>query len=437
MKKRKHLWALFAAGVAGLTAPSCDNTNIAVPGEPEGAIQVTRVTLLTDGDTELRETQVFSDTSAPAACLEGQECIFTTTRDLYGSRLSPINPDSYSQIRVIFNKIPLKVGEKDLETPVFPLKAGQPDGGEQDTTLPPVRITLNVTDAAALSSPDGCGSPAMTMSVSLAGTDKTPNPIDIPYGPALQLVPTAHDALRALEPGCKYEVKLNDALAGRDGKPWDKATAKFLSFTTEALRVLRSGIGDEDGDTWYPATPKEEEKTILSQPSPPILDGGKVANDGAIRVKLSAALHDSSVETAGITATVNGVGTAVKATVYQVGTDDNMKPVCDAGNGRALFIYPASGTWAAMPKADDKIVITIDGAKIWSAAQTANIPKDRGKSSLSGTITVNATSTGAAAPAEGYMGILTADLAQSTDVVCKPAPTEDMTSPADMTSPKG
>lgn len=434
MKKRKHLWALFAAGVAGLTAPSCDNTDIAVPSEPEGAIQVTRVTLLTDGDTALRETQVFSDTSAPAACLDGQECIFTTTRDLYGSRLSPINPDSYSQIRVVFNKIPLKVGDKDLESPVFPLKPGQPDGGEQDTTLPPTKITLNFTDAAALSSPDGCGTPAMTMSVSLAGTDKTPNPIDIPYGPALQLVPKAPDAFTALEPSCKYEIKLNDGLAGRDGKPWDKTTAKFLSFTTEALRVLRSGIGDEDGDTWYPTTPKEEEKTVMSVPSPTDLDGGTVANDGAIRVKLNAALHDVSVETAGITATVNGTATAVKATLYQVGTDDKMMKICDAGNGRSIFIYPASGTWAAVPKAGDKIVITIDGEKIFDVAQTDGFPK--GKHKLGGKITVNATSTGAAADKD-YMGISAADLAQSTDAVCSPAPTPDMTSPADMTSPKG
>ena len=97
---------------------------------------------------------------------------------------------------------------------------------------------------------------------------------------------------------------------------------------------------DEDGDTWYPTTPKEEEKTVPSQPSPTDLDGGKVANDGAIRVKLNAALHDVSVETAGITATVNGTATAVKATLYQVGTDDKMMKICDAGNGRSIFIYP-------------------------------------------------------------------------------------------------
>lgn len=424
----KGPWHRCILALCGLSA-ACDNTDLGVPSEPEGPLRVTRVTLLSTADTVRRPAPVFSDTSAPATCADNDPCALTTTRDLYGARLSPPNPDSATELRLVLDRVPVYVGERPLETPVFPPLSGVPDG--MDTTLPPIDITLNVPDAISLTSPEGCGVPPLRMQVSIAGSAQTPNPVDIPYGPALVLaLDEASDPLAGLEPGCRYQVQVQPGLAGRDRRPVDlSAAAALLTFQVEAPRVLRVGIGDDDHDAWYAAPPADP---FAPSATPTTYAIDALPSDGVLRLRANAPLSADAVEALAVNASVDGVAVPALATLAQVGRDPvTMKPRCDGGDARSIFIYPRGGSWGAKPGA---LEVTINGARVFTLTQAPGHPASSTRS-LAAPLTLRAALTGQPATMS-YTGVLAAAVAQRGDAACGPQVAPDG-GPSDAAAPQG
>jgi len=407
MRKRKNRLALYLAGAGAscLSLASC-NLDLYTDQEPED-FYITRVTFL-DAD---RESQGFTDLSVPNECPPGSTCENSAFKNNFSLAKSPLHTESGGAIRVVFNKLPLFFNGEELE-----------DADNEPGKKPTTKITLNekAKDVVKLTCKDaGCPQPETELSVSLTGSDLSPDPVAFPYGPAIELTVNG-----ALEPAATYELTVDTKLQGRNKKNLDpaKSLGKSNVFTikiTEPLRVIRYGIGDDDGDTWIPHIP-------VDAPTPsPLAEAPKVANDGVVRLRFSGPVDSGTVESLKIDAKVGGMPVDAIATITTVTEDPKTKmPVCDTGDGRSVFIAPKSGSWGA----SGALTITVSGGPIKSAS---------GRLSAASTYTVNAELSGKNVDAK-YHGIAAADVVLSTDPVCKPAPAADMSmAPADMATPNG
>src|SRR5437870_4287057 len=98
---------LAASGIYYLSSCSDDHLT-GQPGEPDGPLQITHLTLL---DNVSRDRAIFTDTAAPADCSDpavkdSPACFNEPYGDRYGVKKSQPTPDSGRIIRAVFNKIP-------------------------------------------------------------------------------------------------------------------------------------------------------------------------------------------------------------------------------------------------------------------------------------------------------------------------------------------
>ncbi len=158
--------------LSALTA--CSDFTTGQDPEPPGPLLVERMTL-SDG------MGYVTDTSAPLDCKlpelkDTSACVNSPFKDTFSLRNAPPTPDSATRLRVVFNKIPLKLNGQDVET--------APSDG-----LPKDLSELQLKDPNVLKLEcDACtGIPASYNSLQVTGTDLSPDPRVFDYGPALQM----------------------------------------------------------------------------------------------------------------------------------------------------------------------------------------------------------------------------------------------------------
>lgn len=408
MRKRNELFMLLAGfgAASSLALASCNDYTTGQESEPEGPLKVTRLTLF-DGTRT-----VFTDTSSPTNCKDPAQSQLTRCQndplgDRYGLTNSPPTPDSGQDLRVVFNKLPLLLDGMDLQKIT------------KEAMKPPTKIELAAfaKDVLQLKCSGCTAVPPYEVDVQLTGSELSPDPTVFPYGPALQIVTSTDDPLASLEPETEYSVEIKPGLAGRDGNKLqlDGESQKLLRFTTEPFRVLTAGVGDADHDASVVGEPTEYE----------IAD---VAKNGALIIALNASVDPSVFKAGTVTATKGGMNVPVKIGVNQITTDMmTMKDVCDPGNQRTLYIYPASGNWG---DAGD-VTITIKGADVRDVSQAENHPAGQGKHTLKTDIVIKATTTGKDAD-DQYAG-LTSDVVAADDD-CPSAMTNEDMGTADMST---
>lgn len=437
MRQRSALTAFlvgsvkFAAASSLLGLSACSDFTTGQDPEPPGPLVVTRMTLSDPGGNNSSGAFVFTDTSSPLDCaLEAlkntAECLNTPFKDAFSPKNSPPTPDSGTQLRVVFNKLPLKLNGLDVEK--VPANA-LPNESELVLSDPSV-ISLECDGA-------GCGVPESYNSLQVNGTDLSPDPTTFVYGPALQMqilttydptqapVPPSlnvgidDDPLRALEPGTIYRVVLNPGLSGRN--PLDKllldAKAKaLLTFATTQFQVVRVGIGDF-GD---PDGMRAESDTRLGSAcisgsgtaGDPFMASASVdtdgmgtceyvnlANDGVLSLHVNAGIDPSVFQAATGFATVTVDGGAATSVPVKLSVAHEAKAgdptTCDGGNQRTLFIAPTNGTWESTLAAGQTatVKVSIRGADIRDVSQLSGHPAGMGRHVLSGDVTLQATVT--------------------------------------------
>lgn len=339
--------------------------------EPAGPLLVTRLTL---SDTHGR----FTDTSAPSDCSLAElkttkACVNTPFKDMFSPIKSPPNPDSASKLRVVFNKVPLKLNGRDVEL--------LPENG----SLPSMPSDYKLSDPNVIKlSCSGCtGIPAGYTSLSLSGSDLSPDPTTFDYGPALQMevlteppeasgIPS--DPLRALEPGTTYTVEINPGLSGRSGTDrvlLDDKAKTLLTFTTEDFQIVETRVTNSGNKLSYEGSDG---------------DVAGLTNDGAIGIVLNAGVdHNawpadlSQVVQVSVKKGKNGTPMMVPVVITNgVQFDGESDPVCDHGAQRQLYIAPVSGMWmAGLTDTDELFVeVTLTLQNIKDIAQdAAHTPK--------------------------------------------------------------
>lgn len=386
---------LLAASVGG-----CNDYTTGQDREPDGPLQVLRLTLF---DASSRDAPVFTDTSVPDCSLaENQDtatCKSDINRDKFSPRRSPPTPDSGREVRVVFNKPPLLLDGRDLETVTE--KDGQPV------------YTLSDPAAAQLSCADCTGAPPTKLSLILTGSNTTSDPTypgthpaNIPYGPALllEVAPDAAHPFAALEPETSYSVRVKAGLSGRNLQGVQVSAqqqASLLTVTTERFQVLRVGIGDSAADSWVHG------KADSAGPASYMVKD--LANDGAIRIVLSAPIDEGALKMTTATATVGGMNVPVKLGLSQLVTKDG-KSSCDPGKARALYVFPAGGTWGG----SGVVSLTVKGAEVRDLSQAAMHPTGMGRHALRGDLSISATLSGMVAD-DKYKGVTAAKVRAAAD----------------------
>jgi 3D (Asp-Asp-Asp) domain-containing protein len=425
MRKRNQLSMLLAGlGAAGLTMASCNDLSTGQEGEPEGALKITRLTLFDDHVS--RDSAIFTDTSAPADCMDpavkdSSRCVNDPFGDRYGLKKSPPTPDSLSDIRVVFNKLPLTLDGQDLQ------KISKPD------KMPPTEKDFGPIprDVAVLSCVSGCaGAPATIVKLALTGSELSPDPTVFPYGPALQIVADPDDPVAALEPESEYTVVIKQGLGDRDGNRVDLGgdAPKLLRFNTEPFQVLQVGVGDVDHDPYVYAEPATSYETDVVEEIVTMEMGMEKRYPGVIAIKLNAPVDPSVFKVGTVKATAGAMSIPVKIGVNAITEIEEMmvkKLVCDPGNQRTLYIYPERGSgWGP---AGTEVTVTITGADIRDLSQAENHPAGQGKHALKSDIVVTAT---VIEEPEEYSGLSTQVVAADDD--CPSAMAQDMSMPGDM-----
>lgn len=433
MRQRSALTAFlvgsvkFAAASSLLGLSACLDFTTGQDPEPPGPLVVTRLTLSDPGGNNSAGAPVFTDTSSPLDCAlealkDTAECLNTPFKDIFSPKNARPTADSATKLRVVFNKLPLKLNGLDVEK--VPAD-GLPKESELVLSDPNV-ISLECDGA-------GCGVPESYNSLQVNGSDLSPDPTTFDYGPALQMqVLTSYDPmdgapvpptlpigipadpLRALEPGTIYRVVLNPGLSGRN--PADKvlldATAKsLLTFATEQFQVIRFGIGDfgdpdgmrPESDTRLGSACRQGSGTngdpFIAAASADT-DGmgtcvySNLANDGVLTLHVNAGIDPSTFQPATVFATVAVDGGAATSVPVKVSlSHQSGEPAsCDAGNQRTLYIAPASGTWEPTLAAGQIAVVKVNvrGADIRDVSQLAGHPAGMGRHVLSGDVNLQA-----------------------------------------------
>lgn len=422
--------ALAIGAASSLTVlASCTDFLTGQDPEPPGPLTVTRLTLS-------NLNGVFTDTSAPLDCSldelkDTPPCVNAPFKDRFSPKMSPPDPDSGGRLRVVFNKIPLLLNGKDLET--TPADGSLPTDIGKDLRL----IDPNVVQLQCEGS--GCGVPMSYNSLDVSGSSLSPDPTTFDYGPALMMqVATSYDPavvgvddsmnplipdddLRALEPGTVYHVVLNPGLSGRNADEklvLDARAAALLSFSTLPFQQLRFGIGDlSTDDSDVPKTDSLSDPAlsdscvrgsgVAADPYIVAASSGSAsdmscmyknpANNGVMALYMNAGIHSGSLlgSTATATVSVNGGADTAVPVVLSVRKDTdismNFGQNCKGGNQRALYIAPASGKWVSTLAATDKAVVTVilRGADIRDVSQAAG--HGPGRHVLSGDVVLQAT----------------------------------------------
>ena len=368
---RKKIVVVSCFGAAGLATllGSCTDYLTAQTPEPEGPLRVTKMTLL---DKVSRDSAVFTDTSLPD-CAQynadfcGQEenrgndacrvCYNDVFKDKYSAKKSPPTPDSATDLRVVFNKIPRKWNGKDVN----------PD---------------NVPDEALRLQCDGTcvGIPAYKRLLDVSGSSLSFDPTEIPYGPSLRIaVNRDADPRAGLEPSAKYSVYLDVGFADRAGNALDwKAATALLQFSTEPLKVLQMGRGDGKADPWVYASNKYGDGSAQNPYS--VAD---LARNSAIVLKLNAAVSPEPLATASIvgtakstTGTSQTVNVLVGTNVWGTEADGSLSrkdAACVQQNQRLLAFWPDTpdGRW---PQDAVEVSFSVPEGIVKDVAQKAGFP---------------------------------------------------------------
>ncbi|MCS6914165.1 MAG: hypothetical protein RMK29_13025 [Myxococcales bacterium] len=412
MGKRTQFWRLLAGlgAASGLVLAGCNDHTTGQPGEPEGPLRITRLTLLDDHVS--RDIAVFSDTSAPRDCSKPPDkgtprCENDPFKDTYGLLKSPPTPDSGRDIRVVFNKLPLRYNGMDLERIT------------KEPMRPPTKIELIFQDIVQLQCAASCGLPPTTKHLRLTGSELSPDPTVFPYGPSVQITVDTDDPLAALEPDTEYVVEVAPGLSDRNDNKvlLDEAARRLLRFKVEPFKPLQVGIGDADHDTW-----------VYTQETTQYRVEG-LANNGVVAIRMNASVDPTVFQNNTATAQINGINIPVKLGLNTITKDKMGNLVCDPGNQRTLFIYPSGGTWGMMPGAGQQVVITIRGADVRDVSQMAGHPAGMGRNTLKTDLVVTATLSGKPADAN-YTGLKVGEVAADDD--CPGAMMMDMAMAGDM-----
>jgi hypothetical protein len=353
----------FLAGVSAsasllVSASGCNDLTTGQPDEPSGPLQVIKLTLF---DASGRDQAVFTDTSIPDCspvvanmvdCTQAPAsdtnlcriCYNDVFKDKYSPIKSPPNPDSGSDIRVVFNKEALNLG-------------GQPLGFSAADAMQLGQVSPE--KAAALTCKDCAGVPKLNRFLWISGSDVSFDPTITAYGPSVQLKVDTTDPRAALEPGSHYAVTVDPGLSGRDGNAY-VATAEqtaLLSFQTEAFSLLRVGRGAAK-DAWVYAKPSTTAYTIADQP-----------RDAAVVLRLNAPVFASAIAGMAVSATQSGGGSVAAKLLA------NAKSVsCKPDSQRLVYIFPTSGSW---PTATAQVDIRIPSGTITDVAQDGSFGKGK------------------------------------------------------------
>lgn len=430
MKNRRLLFlALGAAGLSAAGLWSCIDVS-----EPDGPLLVTRLTLK---DARSRNATVFSDTSVPQDCstAENRElpvCKNDIFGDMFGLKKSVPTPDSVRDLRVVFNKLPLKAAGQDTEAALAALKEDP-----QKEVLPAVKPGVIDLQCAGCS-----GVPPVRKRLIVFGSDLSLDPRSVPYGPALALDLLTHVRRNdknepvslfetydeALEPDSEYTVALQPTLAGRDGQALDGAKAQpLLRFRTEPMRLLQAGKGSAQ-DPWV----------YVNQDLTKPFDLGEIADDGALALRINTPLDDDGFGAAALMATLRLPSGVESMVPVKLVLRNGAKTGCTTADTettarRVVYLVPADGKglWAEAQKGAT-LTVAVAGALLRDLSQAPGHPAGQGKHQLSGTVTLKATLSGERGFAPAYGGLVW------TGGGCpKAAPMKgaDMAAP-DMTSPQ-
>ena len=371
MRLRKTFPSCLIGGAvfAGLlTMAACDDYGTGQDPEPPGPLRVERLTL-----TDFHQ---FIDTSAPLDCEDPAlknttDCVNSPFRDNFSIKKNPPTPDHASKLRVVFNKLPLKVNGQDVETSPAD---GLPTNISQLVLRDPGIVKLEC---------DGCtGIPASYNSLQVTGSSLSPDPTVFDYGPALQMevlpqlpdfLMIAPDPVRALEPNTTYRVVLNPGLSGRNAADkvlLDDRAKSLLTFTTQPFA--------------FTSAQKVDVVTTDSQGADS--DVG-LANDGALVIGTNAGVDYTRFRAATVMAaeiTVDGGAAMSVPVVVTTKAFNGASKACEHGNQRRIMVVPTSGSWLnPLPDAASvKLRVVLRGADIRDVSQDANHTPGMGRSTL-------------------------------------------------------
>lgn len=401
MRSRKTLlYSLLAGSALSVVAISCADYLTGQVLEPDGPLLVTKLTLL---DKTSRDVAVFTDTSLPdckqfsaeycaveanRTSTECRICYNDVKKDAYSPTKSPPTPDSASDLRVVFNKIPLKWNGS----------AYSPDAAPEGA----IRLEC-----------DGCrGIPSYKRQLDVSGSSLSYDPRDIPYGPSLKLSIDKSDPRASLEPDTSFRVYLDTGLADRNDNRVDwQAAASLLRFKTEPLRVLRMGRGDSTTDAWVYASSKYGDGSSGSPYS--IAD---LPRDSAIVLRLNASTHPDPLTSLKLPAVVRRADGTTSSVDVLVGTNvwkRNSDGTCAQDSQRLVYFWPdtVDQRW---PSGAVEVSFTLAAGSLKDLAQVAGFPV--GKHALGSDISVRARILTTDAPS-GYAGTTTG-VAKKAGMAC-------------------
>lgn len=342
--------------------------------EPKGPIEVLKLTL---SDTSSRDATVYTDTSLPD-CKTAPDCSKSENRELricricyndvfkdrYAPHKSVPTPDSVQDIRVIFNKAPLQIDGKELGISY--------NASKDASTTDAAKLVLR--DSVKLQCSECGGTPMLSRSLFVSGSDVSFDPTSIPYGPSIQISVDTSDPRAALEPDSSYSVQLASGVAGRDGEKWSGATeqAALLKFKTEPFQILRvfGSANSPDKDEWV----------YKSQPALTTFNISDQQRSGAVTLVLNAPAFAGDLGTVMVEARKDS-GAMIPVTL---GSNAFVNPGCKPKSQREVYVFPTTGDW---PADASEVRIRIPAGSIKDVAQGGMFTV--GRHSISGELILN------------------------------------------------
>lgn len=423
--KKTVAFCVLSGTALSVIAMSCTDYLTGQTPEPDGPLLVTKLTLL---DKVSRDKAVFTDTSLPDCAKYPAEfcsqdanrtsdacrtCYNDVFKDTYSAAKSPPTPDSATDLRVVFNKIPRKWNGNAID----------PDA------VPEMALRLQCDGTCQ-------GIPTYKRLLDISGSSLTYDPTDIPYGPSLRIaVDRSLDPRAALEPGASYSVYLDVGLGDRSDNRLDWNTAApLLSFRTEPLKILQVGRGDSKADPYVYASAKNGDGSTGSPYS--IAD---LPRNSAVVFKLNASVHPGALSPLKLTGSykradgsTGAVDVLVGTNIWATGSDgsltrDSKTMGCIQQNQRLVAMWPDTPD-LKWPMGAVEVAFTLAGGSVKDVAQKPGFPL--GSHALAADVTVRVRLTTADAPS-GYTG-LTTQRAKAQAGTCSQLSGADMGTPPDM-----